>query len=201
LERRNQIMATRKTGKGQDVVVAKQLIAGTAQHLSNTAPAAFLGGSFTADQIASKLQTLVDLRAGVDAARAAAKAKIAAEATQRPPLRAFMSALTAYVKVTFGTAPDVLADFGINPKARVPLTVEEKAAAVAKRAATRAALHTMGSQQKKGIKGTVTGVLVTPISAAPVATAPSGPTAPATSGGSTAASSARNGAAATPRSA
>jgi len=194
-------MATRKTGKGQDVVVAKQLIAGTTKHLSNTAPAAFLGGSFTADQITSKLQTLVDLRAGVDAARAAAKAKIAAEATQRPPLRAFMDALTAYVKVTFGTAPEVLADFGINPKARALLTVEEKAAAVAKRAATRAARHTMGSQQKKGIKGTVTGVLVTPISAAPVVTAPSGPTAPATSGALTAASSAPNGAAATPRSA
>jgi hypothetical protein len=195
-------MATKTEGKGQVVVVAKQLIAGTAKHLSNTAPAAFLGGSFTADQITSKLQTLVDLRTDVDAAKAAAKAKIAAEATQRPPLRAFMSALTAYVKVTFGASPDVLADFGINPKARAPLTVEEKAAAVAKRAATRAARHTMGSQQKKGIKGDVTGVLVTPIPApAPVVTAPSGPTAPATSGGSTAASSAPNGAAATPHTA
>jgi hypothetical protein len=187
---------------GQDVVVAKQSIAGTTKHLSNTAPAAFLGGSFTADQITSKLQTLVDLRAGVDAARAAAKAKIATEATQRPPLRAFMNALTAYVKVTFGTAPEVLADFGINPKARALLTVEEKAAAVAKRAATRAARHTMGSQQKKGIKGTVTGVLVPPISAsAPIVTAPSGPKAPATSGAQTAASSAPNGAAAMPGSA
>jgi hypothetical protein len=195
-------MVVKREGKGQVVVVAKQLIAGTAKHLSNTAPAAFLGGSFTADQITSKLQTLVDLRTDVDAAKAAAKAKIAAEVTQRPPLRAFMSALTSYVKVTFGTSPDVLADFGINPKARVPPTVEEKAAAVAKRAATRAARHTMGSQQKKEVTGDVSGVLVTPIHApAPVVTAPSGPTAPATSESPTAASSAPNGAAATPHTA
>ena len=61
----------------------------------------------------------------------------------------------------------MLADFGINPKARAPLTVEAKAAAAAKRAATRAARHTMGSQQKKAIKGDVTGVLVTPITSTP----------------------------------
>jgi hypothetical protein len=42
-----------------------------------------------------------------------------------------------------------LADFGLNPKkARTPLTIEEKAAAAAKRKATRAARHTMGSKQK-----------------------------------------------------
>jgi hypothetical protein len=183
-------MTTNKNGKGQVVVVAKQLIAGTGKHLSNTTPVAFGGGSYTADQITSKLQTLVDLRTAVDAARAAAKAKLAAEATQSPPLRAFMSALTSFVKVNFSTSPDVLADFGINPKARAPLTVEAKAAAVAKRAATRAARHTMGSKQKEAIKGDVTGVAVTPITApSPTVTPPSGPTIPATSGGTTAASS------------
>ena len=71
---------------------------------------------YTADQITSKLQTLVDLRTTVDAARAAAKAKLATEATQSPPLRAFMSALRSFVKVNFSTSPDVLADFGIHPK-------------------------------------------------------------------------------------
>ena len=77
----------------------------------------------------------------------------------------------------------MLADFGITPKARAPLTVEAKAAAAAKRAATRAARHTMGTQQKKGIKGDVTGVLVTPITAAsPTVAAPASPTPPATSG-------------------
>jgi hypothetical protein len=67
---------------------------------------------------------------------------------------------------------------------RTPLTVEAKAAAAAKRASTRAARHTLGTKQKKAIKGDVTGVLVTPITASSSSVAaPSGPTAPATSTG------------------
>jgi hypothetical protein len=34
---------------------------------------------------------------------------------------------------------------------------------IAKRAATRAARHTMGPKQKKAVKGDVTGVVVTPV--------------------------------------
>jgi hypothetical protein len=182
-------MATKKNTKGQVTGLAKELIAGTAKHLASTTQVALLGGSFTPDQITSKLQLLVNLRSDVDASKATTKAKIANEAAQRPALRAFMSAFESFVKAAFGSSPDVLADFGISPKARTPLTVEAKAAAAAKRAATRAARHTVGSNQKKGIKGDVTGVLVTPITASIPAVAPSSPKAPATSTGATAASS------------
>jgi hypothetical protein len=185
----NQIMATQGHNKSQVVVDAKQLIAGTAKHLSSTTQVSLLGGSYTPDQITSKLQVLVNLCSDVDAARATTKAKIANEAAQMPALLAFKSALESYVKAAFGSSPDVLADFGIAPKTRAPLTVVAKAAAAAKRAATRAARHTLGSKQKKGIKGDVTGILVTPITAPPpTVTVPSGPTAPATSSGATAAS-------------
>jgi hypothetical protein len=181
-------MATNKNSKGQSVVVAKQLIAATAKHLTNSTPVVFAGSSFTADQIASKLQVLVNLRADVDSAKAAVKAKVSAEVTQSPPALAFMSAFRSFLKVHFSTSPDVLADFGINPKARAPVSVEAKAAAVAKRAATRAARHTLGPKQKQGIKGAVTGVIVTPVAASsPIVTAASSPTAPATSVGPTAA--------------
>ena len=183
-------MATIKNSKGQVAAAAKQLIAGADKHLTGVTQVPLLGSSFTPAQITSELQSLVTMRADVDASKATTKAKIANEATQMPALRAFMSAFESFVKGAFGSSPDVLADFGITPKARVPLTVQAKAAAAAKRASTRAARHTMGSKQKKGIKGDVTGVLVTPITApAPVVTAPSSPTAPATSVGSPAASS------------
>jgi hypothetical protein len=183
-------MASNNQGKGGIVVVAKQLIAGTEKHLSNTTPVAFGGGTFTADQIASKLQALVDLRSAVNTAQAAAKAKLANEAVQAPALRTFIRQLKAFVKATFVASPDVLADFGITSKSRVPRTVEEKAAAVAKSAATRSARHTMGARQKAGVKGDVTGVVVTPTSAsATTVAAPSSPTTPATSAGPTAASS------------
>jgi hypothetical protein len=182
-------MATKKNTKGQVTALAKQLIAGTAKHLAGTTQVALLGGSFTPDQITSKLQLFVTLRSDVDASKATTKAKIANEVAQMPALRAFMSAFESFVKAAFGSSPDVLTDFGISPKARTPLTVEAKAAAAAKRAATRAARHTVGSNQKKGIKGDVTGVLVTPITASTPAVAPSSPKAPATSTGATAASS------------
>jgi hypothetical protein len=182
-------MATTKNTKSQVTALAKQLIAGTAKHLESTTQVALLGGSFTPDQITSKLQLLVNLRSAVDASKATTKAKIANEVAQMPALRAFMSAFESSLRAAFGSSPDVLADFGISPKVRAPLTVEAKAAAAAKRASTRAARHTLGTTQKKGIKGGVTGVLVTPITASPPTVAPSSPKAPATSTGTTAASS------------
>ena len=84
-----------------------------------------------------------------------------------PALRTFMSAFVTYVKAAYAGSPDVLADFGIAPKARVPPTVEAKIAAAAKGKATRAARHTMGTTQRKAVKGDVTGVVVTPITAPP----------------------------------
>ncbi len=183
-------MATRIIGKGQVAAAAKQLIAGTAKRLTGTTQVVLAGSSYTPDQITSKLQQLVNLRSAVDAAKASSTARIAEEATLAPSLIAFASDLRAYVKVTFKDSPEALADFGITPKARVALTGEAKALATAKRAATRAARHTMGSNQRKGIKGDVTSVLVTPIAGTPpTATAPSSPTTPATSAGPTAASS------------
>jgi hypothetical protein len=156
-------MTTKIQGKGQVAVVAQQLIAGAAKHFTNTTQLTLLSGSYTPAELAAKLQSVVTLRSDVDAAKATTKAKLAAEAAHMPALRALISATTTYVKAAYGNSPDVLADFGIQTKARVPLTVETKLAAAAKRAATRAARHTMGKQQKKAIKGDVTGVVVTPV--------------------------------------
>jgi hypothetical protein len=45
----------------------------------------------------------------------------------------------------------------------------------------------MGAQQKKVVKGDVTGIIVTPVTAAhPIATVPNSPSAPASSTGTTA---------------
>jgi hypothetical protein len=180
-------MATKTNGKGTVVALAEQLIAGTNKHLANTTQVMLAGGSFTPAQVTAQLQALVNLRNDVEAAKASTKAKIAAETAQMPARRIFMHAFVTFVKAAFGTAPDVLADFGIHPKTPTPLTVEAKTAAAAKRKATRAARHTTSAKQKKSVKGAVTGILVTPVTAGPpVATAPSGPSAPATSTGTTA---------------
>jgi hypothetical protein len=177
-------MATNTVGKGEVAGRAKQLIAGAEKLLTGTT--ALVGTTFTPAEVTSKLQAIVDLRADVENAQATVRAKLAAEAAEMPALRVFMSAFVSHVKAAHGTSPEALAAFGIHPKARVPLTVEAQAAAIAKRAATRAARHTMGPKQKKAVKGDVIGVVVTPISA-PASTVPA-PSGPATSGMSVGAS-------------
>jgi hypothetical protein len=158
-------MTTKIQGKGQVAVVAQRLISGAAKHFKSTTQLTLLGDSFTPAELAAKLQSIVTLRSDVEAAKATTQAKLAIETANMPALRALMSATATYVKAAYGNSPDVLADFGIQTKVRVPLTVEAKVAAAAKRAATRAARHTMGKQQKKAIKGDVTGVVVTPVTA------------------------------------
>jgi hypothetical protein len=183
-------MATSERGKSQVVDLAGQLIAGTAKVLTSATSVTFLGSSFTPAQITSKLQSIVTLRSDVDTAKAATKAKLAAEASQLPALHGFMTAYESYLRGVYGSQPDVLAEFGLQPKkVRTPATVASKAAAVAKRTATRAARHTMGSVQKKAVKGDVTGVVVVPVTSAsaPTVATPSNPTAPVTIGGGQAA--------------
>jgi hypothetical protein len=174
---------TKAEGKSQFAVVAQQLSAGTAKHLTAATPVAFMGGSFTPAQITTELQQVVTLRSDVNTAKAAVTAKVATEKTDLPSLRTFIAAYKAYLKVAFGTSPDVLADFGLAPKARSTPTTATKAAAVVKRTATRAARHTMGTVQKKAVKGDVTDVTLTPVISAPVPTvAPPAPAGPTTSG-------------------
>jgi hypothetical protein len=161
-------MATKAKNKSQVVAFTQQLIAGTAKHLTGTTQVRLVGSSFTSADITAKLQSIVTLESDVDAAKAATKAKLATQTANMPSLRIFESAYVAYLKAAYRGSPDVLADFGIQPpKVRAPATVEAKATAAAKRAATRAARHTMGSQQKKAVKGDVTGIVVTPVTAAP----------------------------------
>jgi hypothetical protein len=159
--------------KETDAALAGQLIVGTKKHFSTVSSLAFGNASFTPAQVEASLQTLIDLRTAVDDARTVAKAKIVAEAAQAPSLRSQMAALVMFVKATFGNSPDVLADFGLKPrKARTPLTIGQKATAAAKRAATRAARHTMGTNQKKAVKGTITTIIPPQPTPAPSPTGP-----------------------------
>jgi hypothetical protein len=154
------------------VASAQQLIAGTAKHLGTGTQVTFLGGSYTAADLTTRLQQVVGAQSDVDTAKAATKVKLAARKTVMASARPFMGAYRTYIKAIYGNQPDVLADFGVNPKARTPQTVAVKAAAAAKRAATRTARGTKGTAQKKAIKGDVTGITITPTTAStPVAPA------------------------------
>jgi hypothetical protein len=140
--------------KSSQVAEVKQLILGTQKHYgtgSNTLQVS--GATFTVTALTQLMQDFVDNRSAVETAQAAAKAKIETERASAPSQLAVIRGLVAFVRVTFGTSADVLADFGLAlPKARAPLTAEQKAVAVAKRAATRAARHTMGKNQKQAVQ-------------------------------------------------
>ena len=74
-----------------------------------------------------------------------------------------------FVFAAFGGAAQELSDFGLQPpKAKQPLTTEQRAAAAAKARATREARGTSkGKKQRLLVKGDVTGVKITPITEAP----------------------------------
>jgi hypothetical protein len=161
---------------------AESLSEGTTKHFPNASQTLTFGGAtHTVTEVTTNLGQIVTLRTATTSAQATAKAKVATETTQLPPLLLFMAAFVAFVKATFGNQPDVLADFGLAPrKALTPMTVEEKAAAAAKREATRKARGTMGPVKKQAIVGNVIGVTVTPITAPVAPAAPAAPAAPST---------------------
>jgi hypothetical protein len=108
------------------------------------------------------------------------------------PLR---DGLKAILVGRFGKFGTQLTKFGFEP-AKMPVrSTVSKTAAAAKAKATRAARGTKGSAQKKLVKGNVTGVVITPVTAtAPAqesnaasgssgASAPATPASPAVTGG------------------
>ncbi|HEY1695961.1 MAG TPA: hypothetical protein VGG39_27530 [Polyangiaceae bacterium] len=181
-------MAKKGSTRDDVATLAGQLIAGIPKLPGSVTTITLDGSTFTPTQLASELQTLVTLRQDVSAARAATAAKVAAETAQMAAPRALLRAFVQFLRVAFGNQPDVLALFGLQPrKAMTPLTVEQKAAAAAKREATRAARGTKGPKALAKVKGTVTGVTITPLAPAapsvPVAETPSQTPAPSTKTG------------------
>jgi hypothetical protein len=159
-------------GKNTEMTFATQLIAGAKKRLAGVASVTLESTSYTPAQIEDALQAFIDLRAAADAARALLTAKLVVERDQAPAARRLMTAFVGHLRVAYGNSPDILADFGLQPrKVRAPLTTAQQADAIAKRRATRAARHTMGTAQKKKVKGTVTTIVAGTPSTAP---APSG---------------------------
>jgi hypothetical protein len=169
--------------KTKQAALAGQMAVGAAKHFQASTELLVAGTTIAASQAETKLQGYARLRADVVAARATLDAKLAAEASQADEMNAFVGAFEKVVRASFGAQPDVLSDFGLKPpKVRVPLTVEEKAAAKAKRVSTRAARGTKGSKQKAAIHGDVTGIEVTPVTASHASASPAAtptPTSPA----------------------
>jgi hypothetical protein len=155
---------SRIRGQKEAATHAAELVAGLEKHFANAASLTFASATHPTADVVKALEALPAKRAAVEDAKAALKAALADETTNAPALRAFMGDVDAFVKSAFSKSPDVLADFGLEPKkVATPLTTEQLAAAVAKREATRKARGTMGKKAKLAVKGDVVDVVVTPV--------------------------------------
>ncbi len=174
-------MATKKNDtKATLVVRAKQLVAGTQAKLASTPSIMLANVAITPAELVTRFNRVVTLREEVDAAKAATRGKLAAEAAEMPALRALMSAFVDYLEAAHRGDPEFLAAFGIVPTVRAKPTAETKAAAAVKRASTRGARHTMGPLAKQAVKGDVTGVTLVPLKAASPTVTPATPAGPGT---------------------
>ncbi|HZU84945.1 MAG TPA: hypothetical protein VE987_18570 [Polyangiaceae bacterium] len=122
------------------------------------------------------------------AAEAARTAAVKANRDKRAQTAAFVSSFKRIVQGMFSQSPDTLAEFGLKAPKASKKTVAVKSAALAKNKATRTARSTMGSKQKKKVKGTTpsastgstsaTTPSASPTTAAPAPIAAPAPTAP-----------------------
>jgi hypothetical protein len=173
-----------KPNKVTLVTRVRGLIAGTQKHPPSASIA--LGGvTYTEAELVQTLQGLVDALAKVDVTRGGWKDALKSVSDVKAKVGPLMKAYRSWIVATYGDAPAILADYGIEPKARSSPTAETVAGAVAKRAATRKARSTMGPKQKASIKGTVEAPAnagKAPASPAPAAPnpAPAAPAVPAT---------------------
>ncbi len=147
--------STAKPTKAAALAHVQALIAGTQKHFPSVT-LTFGNASIASATLVTLFQSLADALTALDAAEASAKDAMAGlRATQAkvgPSIKAFES----FVRATFGSATQTLADFGMQPpKARTPLTSEQKAAKALKVRATRKLLGTKGSKQKAAVKATV----------------------------------------------
>ncbi len=138
------------------------------------------GATVLSTDVVASLQADNAAMAAVIPAKAAWQVAVKAAATQHQTTRAMVAGVRQSLQTMFAGQGAVLADFGLAPR-KVPATrtPQEKAASAAKAKATREARGTLGPVKKQSVKGNVTGVVVTPVTAPPAAAASgSSPTSP-----------------------
>src|SRR5690348_799814 len=102
--------------KNTRLAADQKLLAGVQKHFGS-APSLIVGGkTYTLEQIVELLQSRVDAASAVPPARAAWQNVLALERERLAETKAFVDALKQTILVTFGSAVDVLADFGVSQR-------------------------------------------------------------------------------------
>jgi hypothetical protein len=152
------------TNKDKTINTLRQAIGGVQKHFGGTPTIVLDGKPMAPGALVATFQAAIK---GIDDAVTAEQAfhdTVAAQNAAIAAARAGLRALKKLVESQLGSASAIFGDFGFPIPTRKTPTEATKAAAVAKREATRAARGTRGKRQKAGIKGQVP--------AAPVTTTP-----------------------------
>jgi hypothetical protein len=141
----------------------QQMLAGTQKDVPATSTVDIDGQEMKQPDIVAQLQSWAQLHEQKEAAKAAASKAVQALTAIEPQVTKFMVAYGQALKQVLGKGSALLADFGLVVTQRKVPTTETRILAQAKAAATRRARKTMGSQQKKAVKGAdVASVTVSP---------------------------------------
>jgi hypothetical protein len=97
------------------------------------------GVPYTPAELVTIFQAEMDTADAVVAPRAAWRAKVAAARDAKQKAEAVRPDFETFVRMTFGSDPEALADFGLQPKARRAPKPATKVAAAVQAKATRAA--------------------------------------------------------------
>lgn len=169
--------------------------AGIQKDLTTVGPIQLAGVAYTPSSLSAVFQADSDAIDATDTQRKALQQAVLTQKSTHAKTAIVLAALRSFLLGYFGKlAVTILGDFGFNaPKTTPKKTVATKAAAVVKGKATRAARGTMGSVEKKSVKGNVDTTKLEAAINDPLAssiggpvtsnadTSPVGPAAPATS--------------------
>ncbi len=142
-------MPSRTMIQGQD----QQVLEGIAKDLPSNLTLTLGTKVFTPASLAAYFQRHIDLANAVVTSRAHWLDAVKAYAAMNVQARVVVQDLRNWLIATYGADSPRLSDFGLAAPRRATLTPEQKAAAVARRNATRKARKTAGKRQKAKIKG------------------------------------------------
>jgi hypothetical protein len=131
----------------------QQLLAGTQKNLPATSTVDVNGQELKQTDIVAKLQSWIPLFQQLDATNAPYRDAQKALQAAAPAIRQYVGLYRLALRQVFGKGSPLLADFGLSvtqPKTPTPAT---RVLAKAKAAATRKARNTLGTQQRKAVKG------------------------------------------------
>ena len=147
-----------RISRPQSQAADASLSTGLVKHEATLPSFTIAGAIVKTPDVVTTLQSRQNSAKAVESTRAIWQAAVAADRSLRAQANATVSGVKQALHVMFAGSPDTLADFGLTPRKPHVVTPAVKVAAAAKAKATRAARHTMGAQQKAGIKGALDGV-------------------------------------------